>query len=136
MKFQREHLTLYAVTDSYWAKETSLYEQVRQALEGGVTCVQLREKNLDEAAFLAEAIRIKDLCRQYQVPLIINDNLAVALKSGADGIHVGQDDQSAAEIRAIAGPDFIIGVTAKTVEQAKKAEADGADYLGSGAVFP
>lgn len=135
MRFQTKQLTLYAVTDRYWTSEITLYEQVHQALEGGVTCVQLREKNMDDQDFLKEAIPIRKLCNIYNVPLIINDNLEVALKSGADGIHVGQDDQSAAEIRAIAGKDFIIGVTAKTVEQAQKAQADGADYIGSGAIF-
>jgi thiamine-phosphate pyrophosphorylase len=103
---------------------------------GGVTCVQLREKNLDEPSFIKEAIKIKDLCHRYNVPLIINDNLNVALESKADGVHVGQDDLNADEIRKIAGDDFIIGVTAKTVQQAKKAEIDGANYIGVGAVFP
>ena len=135
MKNLREQLLLYAVTDRSWTGTQSLYEQVESALKGGVTMVQLREKELDEDAFLAEAIQMKALCHRYGVPLIINDRLSVALKSGADGIHVGTSDESVATVRKIAGKDFIIGATAKTVERAKQAEAQGADYLGVGAVF-
>lgn len=98
--------------------------------------MQLREKYMDDEELLREAVRLKELCHDYGVPLIINDNVDVAIKAGADGVHVGQDDMAAAEIRRMAGKDFIIGVTAKTVEQAKRAEADGADYMGVGAVFP
>lgn len=134
--FNRENLLLYAVTDRSWTENQTLYEQLEDALIGGVTCVQLREKNLSEEDFIQEAIEIRELCRKYNVPLIINDNLNVAIKSNADGIHVGQEDVSAAEIRKLVGDNFIIGVTAKTVEQAKKAENDGADYIGVGAVFP
>lgn len=134
--FNRENLLLYAVTDRSWTENQTLYEQLEDALIGGVTCVQLREKNLSEEDFIQEAVEIRKLCRKYNVPLIINDNLNVAIKSNADGIHVGQEDVSAAEIRKLVGDNFIIGVTAKTVEQAKKAENDGADYIGVGAVFP
>ena len=134
--FNRENLLLYAVTDRSWTENQNLYEQLEDALIGGVTCVQLREKNLSEEDFIQEAVEIRELCRKYNVPLIINDNLNVAIKSNADGIHVGQEDVSAAEIRKLVGDNFIIGVTAKTVEQAKKAENDGADYIGVGAVFP
>lgn len=134
--FNRENLLLYAVTDRSWAENQTLYEQLEDALIGGVTCVQLREKDLSEENFIQEAVEIRELCRKYNVPLIINDNLNVAIKSNADGIHVGQEDVSAAEIRKLVGDNFIIGVTAKTVEQAKKAENDGADYIGVGAVFP
>ncbi len=134
--FNRENLLLYAVTDRSWTENQTLYEQLEDALIGGVTCVQLREKNLSEEDFIQEAAEIRELCRKYNVPLIINDNLNVAIKSNADGIHVGQEDVSAAEIRKLVGDNFIIGVTAKTVEQAKKAENDGADYIGVGAVFP
>lgn len=136
MKFNREQLTLYAVTDRAWTGRQSLYEQVEEALKGGVTLVQLREKNLDEETFIREAREIKELCHRYDVPLIINDKVQVAIKSGADGVHVGQEDGSPAEIRKLTGDAFIIGVTAKTMEQAKKAEEEGADYLGVGAVFP
>lgn len=136
MKFKKEMLRLYAVTDRSWVGEKSLYEQIHDALEGGVTIVQLREKNLDTAAFTQEAIKVKELCRRYNVPLIINDNVEVALKSGADGVHVGMEDAPVSEIRKAVGKDFIIGATAKTVEQAQNAERSGADYLGVGAVFP
>lgn len=136
MQFNKDHLLLYAVTDRAWTGKQTLEQQVEDALIGGVTCVQLREKQLNEDDFIAEAIRMKKLCHQYGVPLIINDNIRVARESGADGIHVGQEDCSAREIRKIVGSDFIIGTTAKTVEQAQEAEAEGADYLGVGAVFP
>ena len=136
MVFERKQLTLYAVTNRIHAVGESLHDQVKAALRGGVTCVQLREKYMDDEELLREAVRLKKLCHDYGVPLIINDNVDVAIKAGADGVHVGQDDTAAAEIRRIAGKDFIIGVTAKTVEQAKRAEADGADYMGVGAVFP
>lgn len=135
MKSIREQLLLYAVTDRSWTGRQSLYEQVESALKGGVTMVQLREKKQDDDAFLEEAIQIKALCHRYGVPLIINDRLSVALKSGADGIHVGAEDEPVETIRQIAGKDFIIGATAKTVEQAKRAQSQGADYLGVGAVF-
>lgn len=136
IKFSRESLLLYAVTDRAWIGRQTLYEQIEDALQGGVTILQLREKNMDEQSFVKEAIEIKELCRKYGVPLIIDDNVEVALKSGADGVHVGIEDTPVAEIRKKAGSDFIIGATAKTIEQAQRAEADGADYLGVGAVFP
>ena len=136
MKFNKDMLLLYAVTDRSWVGRQTLYEQIKDALSGGVTIVQLREKNLSEEEFTAEAIEIKELCRSFNVPLIINDNVRAALKSGADGVHVGIDDMPVEEIRRIGGKDFIIGATAKTVEQAKKAEKAGANYLGVGAVFP
>lgn len=135
MQFTKENLLLYAVTDQAWVGEKSLLEQVEEALQGGVTLVQLREKEMDEEAFLQEALQMKELCHKYHVPLIINDNVEVALKSGADGVHVGIEDAPVSEIRKRVGKDFIIGATAKTVEQAQKAEASGADYLGVGAVF-
>ena len=135
MKFNKEMLLLYAVTDRAWVGRQTLYEQIEDALKGGVTMVQLREKNLDEQTFIEEAITIKELCHRYQVPLIINDNVEVALKSGADGVHLGIEDVPVAKVRKRVGADFIIGATAKTIEQAKNAEAAGADYLGVGAVF-
>ena len=136
MKFSEGMLLLYAVTDRHWTGRLTLYQQVEQALQGGVTMVQLREKNLSEAEITAQAEELLELCRRYNVPLIINDNGDIALKIGADGVHLGIEDASVAEIRRKAGKDFIIGATAKTVEQAKAAEAAGADYLGVGAVFP
>ncbi len=136
MDFHKEQLCLYAVTDRRWTGRETLYEQIEAALKGGVTMVQLREKHLDEAALIAEALPIKELCHRYHVPLIINDYAEAALKIGADGVHVGLEDISVREIRRKAPKDFIIGATAKTVEQARAAEAAGADYLGVGAVFP
>lgn len=128
-------LRLYAVTDRAWTKNQTLQEQLETALKAGVTLVQLREKDLDEDAFLAEAGEIKKLTDRYGVPLIINDNVSVALACDAAGVHVGQSDLEAGEVRRLLGAGKILGVTAKTVEQAKRAEAAGADYLGSGAVF-
>lgn len=136
MSILKEQLLLYAVTDRTWVGRQTLLEQIEDALKGGVTLVQLREKDLEEAAFLREAIQAKELCHRYHVPLIINDNVEVALQSGADGVHVGIEDAPVAEIRKRAGKDFIIGATAKTIQQAQLAEAAGADYLGVGAVFP
>ena len=136
MTFKKEHLLLYAVTDRAWVGKQTLLEQIEDALKGGVTIVQLREKELDEESFVAEAIEVRELCHRYHVPLIINDNMEVALKSGADGVHVGIEDAPVSDIRKRVGKDFIIGATAKTVEQAKLAEESGAEYLGVGAVFP
>lgn len=135
MKFAESMLRLYAVTDRSWLGNQSLYAQVEQALRGGATCVQLREKELNPEDFLAEAKEIKGLCTRYGVPLIINDNVALALEADADGVHVGQEDMDARDVRGLIGTDKILGVTAKTVEQARKAQQAGADYLGSGAVF-
>lgn len=128
-------MRLYAVTDRSWLRGQTLLKQVEQALVGGATLVQLREKELDEDAFLREAVDMAKLCHRYGVPLLINDNVEIARRSGADGVHVGQDDMEAASVRSILGSDMIVGVTAKTVEQALRAQEAGADYLGSGAVF-
>lgn len=136
MAINRETLRLYAVTDRAWVGRQTFLEQIEDALRGGVTIVQLREKYLDEDAFTTQAIQVRTLCRRYGVPLIINDNVDVALRSGADGVHVGMEDTPVAELRRRVGPDFLIGATAKTVDQARAAEAAGADYLGVGAVFP
>ena len=136
MRFNEKMLLLYAVTDQAWVGKQPLLEQIEDALKGGATIVQLREKKLDEDSFVEEAIQVRDLCHKYNVPLIINDHVEVALKSGADGVHVGVEDTPVAEIRKRVSPDFIIGATCKTVEQAKNAEAAGADYMGVGAVFP
>lgn len=136
MRFRKEMLLLYAVTDDSWTGRQSLYEQIEDALKGGVTIVQLREKQKPEDEFVEEAIRIRELCHRYQVPLLINDRVDVALKSGADGVHVGIEDTPVEKIRRIVPEEFIIGATAKTVEQARAAQQAGADYLGVGAVFP
>ena len=135
MKKCKEAMLLYAVTDRYWTGKMSLQEQVESALKGGVTCVQLREKELDFDEFLKEALCFKKLCNDYDVPFIVNDNVEIAVKSNADGIHVGQDDMELCEVRKIVGKDMLIGVSAQTVEQAIEAEKNGADYLGVGAVF-
>ena len=136
MKCDTKDLLLYAVTDRSWLRGRTLREQVREALEGGATFVQLREKNLDEAQFLAEAKEIQKLCKAYHVPFVINDNVKIAGEIDADGVHVGQSDMEAGDVRKRLGPDKIIGVSARTVEQAKRAQEHGADYLGVGAVFP
>lgn len=136
MKFNKQSLLLYAVTDRAFVGKQTLLEQIEAALRGGVSIVQLREKSLPFDAFVSEAVLVRELCRRYGVPLIINDNVDVALQSGADGVHVGIEDAPVAEIRRKAGKDFIIGATAKTVRQAQFAEQSGADYLGVGAVFP
>lgn len=135
MKCDKGMMLLYAVTDRTWVGKMSLYEQVEAALQNGVTCIQLREKELDEVSFLAEAIEHAKLCKQYKVPLIINDNVDIAIKCGADGIHVGQEDMQALDVRKRVGNDMIVGVSVHSVEEALEAVADGADYLGLGSVF-
>lgn len=135
MKCDKKELLLYAVTDRSWLGEQTLYEQVEEALKGGATFIQLREKELDDEAFLAEAIEIQALCRKYNVPFVINDNVEIARKINADGVHVGQSDMEAGNVREILGKDKILGVSAQTVAQAILAEQRGADYLGVGAVF-
>ena len=136
MKCADKDLLLYAVTDRYWLGERTLHDVVKESLDGGVTFVQLREKHLDQAHFLEEAKDLKMLCKAYNVPFVINDNVDIALEMDADGVHVGQSDMEAGDVRAKLGPDKIIGVSAQTVEQAVLAEKRGADYLGVGPVFP
>ena len=128
-------MRLYAVTDRTWVGKQSLAEQVAAALRGGVTCVQLREKELDEEQFLREAEEIFTLCKRYRVPFFINDNVALALRCHADGVHVGQDDMDVAEVRRLVGQEMMIGVSVHTVEEARTAAEGGADYLGVGAMF-
>ncbi len=136
MKCAEKDLLLYAVTDRHWLNNRTLTDVVRESLEGGVTMLQLREKTLAEPAFLAEAKELQALCREYHVPFIVNDNVDIALAMDADGVHVGQSDMEALDVRAKLGPGKIVGVSAQTVEQALLAEKHGADYLGVGAVFP
>lgn len=136
MKFAKEDLLLYAVTDRHWLKDETLENQVEKALQGGATFLQLREKSLDDDIFLAEAKKIQKLCKKYQVPFVINDNVDIALAIDADGVHVGQSDMEALDVRKRLGPDKIIGVSAQNVQQALLAQKHGADYLGVGAVFP
>lgn len=135
MKFKKENLILYAITDSKLSENRDFFEMAEKALEGGVTIMQLREKSLEKNAFIEKACKLREICHGHNVPLIIDDDLDVAIESKADGIHVGADDISVEKIRKITGKDFIIGATAKTVEQAISAEKSGADYLGVGAVF-
>ena len=136
MKCDKRYMLLYAVTDRAWTGEQTLYEQVEAALKGGVTCVQLREKEMDETAFLQEAKDICALCHRYGVPFIVNDNVDVAIACQAAGIHVGQEDMAAGEVRRRVGDAMLLGVSVHTVEEARRAVRNGADYLGLGAVFP
>ena len=135
MKCAEEYMRLYAVTDRAWVGGQTLYQQVESALKGGVTCVQLREKELDEEAFLKEAFELHDLCKKYNVPFFINDNVDIAIRCHAEGIHVGQEDMAAAQVRQRVGEDMMIGVSAHTVQEALDAVAHGADCLGVGAAF-
>ena len=135
MKLDKCDLLLYAVTDRHWLNGRTLLEVVRESLDGGVTMLQLREKTLEEGAFLEEARALQALCRERHVPFIVNDNVDIARAMGADGVHVGQEDMAAKKARAILGPDKILGVSAHNPEEARKAQEDGADYLGCGAAF-
>jgi thiamine-phosphate pyrophosphorylase len=136
MRFDKKDLLLYAVTDRHWLDGRTLYEVVKESLDGGATFIQLREKELDNEHFLEEAKQLKELCAEYKVPFVINDNVDIAIAMDADGVHVGQSDMETGDVRAKLGTDKIIGVSAHTVEQAILAEKRGADYLGVGAVFP
>lgn len=135
MKCSKEMMLLYAVTDSRFAKKQSLLEQIEAALKGGVTCLQLREKNLDDEKFLQRALQVKQLCKKYHVPFIINDNVDVAIKCQADGIHVGQDDMDVKKVRQLVGDKMMIGLSVQTLDQALLAKEVGANYLGVGTVF-
>lgn len=128
--------TLYLVTDSSYHTEETFLRTVEEALKGGVTLVQLREKERSARDYLRLARRVKELTDWYQVPLLIDDRVDVAAAADAAGVHVGQSDIPAAEARKILGPDKIVGATAKTVEQAVEAYQQGADYLGVGAIYP
>ena len=135
MKCDKRDLLLYAVTDRSWSEGTTLGAQVEEALWGGATFVQLREKKLTGEALRAEALEIQAVCRRYGVPFVINDDVALAKEIDADGVHVGQDDMEAGDVRAILGADKIIGVSAHNVEEALRAERHGADYLGKKSVL-
>ena len=136
MKFDKKSLLLYAVTDRAWTQNESLYSQVEKALKGGVTFLQIREKNLPKQEFKTEAEELKTLTEKYSVPFVVNDDVLLAKEIDADGVHIGQDDMTASDARKILGSDKIIGVSVQTVSQALLAEKQGADYLGVGAVFP
>ena len=135
MKFDKKYAILYAVTDRAWTGKQNLYEQVESALKGGATCIQLREKNLDEELFLQEAIKMKELCKKYGVPFLINDNVEIAIKCEADGVHVGQEDMEVSKVRKLVGDKMIIGVSVQSVEEALYSVKNEADYLGVGAMF-
>ena len=135
MKADKDSMLLYVVTDRTWLRQDSLENQVEAIIKAGATLLQLREKDMSYDDFFAEAIRIKKLTDQYKIPFIINDNIEVALACGADGVHVGQEDMDAVDVRSLLGPDKILGVSVQTTEQALLAEKNGADYLGVGAVF-
>ena len=132
----QKSLLLYAVTDRHKKKEKTLYQQTEEAILGGTTFLQIREKELNEADFEKEALELQALCKKYKIPFIVNDNVELAKKIDADGVHVGQEDMNACKVRELLGPDKILGVSAQTVEEAILAEKQGADYLGVGAVFP
>ena len=131
----KEHLTLYAITDSTWLNGRTLAEVTKESIEGGATIVQYRAKNAVKEDSLSEAKELCALCHSYGVPFIINDDANLAVSCGADGVHVGQDDMDPKEARKIIGSDMILGVSAHDVEEAEKAEQAGADYLGCGAIF-
>ena len=135
MKLSKQNMILYAITDRSWLNGKTLSEEVEKAIIGGATFIQLREKNLNFGDFLNEAIEIRKICNKYKIPFVIDDNVEIAIKSGADGVHLGQNDMSIPQARRILGNNKIIGATARTAEQAIKAEQEGADYIGSGAVF-
>ena len=135
MRLSAESLRLYAVTDRAWLKGRTLYDCVRESISGGATTIQLREKSLGYEEFKSQALEIQALCREYHVPFIINDNVNLAVDVNSDGVHVGQDDMSASNVREIIGAGKILGVSVRTAEEAILAERNGADYLGAGAVF-
>ncbi len=135
MKCDKHTMLLYAVTDRAWTGPMTLLQQAEAALQGGVTCLQLREKHLEDDAFLAEAREMAALCRRYRVPFIVNDRVDIALACGADGVHVGQEDMEVSAVRRMVGDKLMVGVSAHTVEEAVRAARGGADYLGLGAVF-
>ena len=128
-------MTLYLVTDRRWLQDRTFVEIIEEALKGGVTCIQVREKDCSKETFKEIVLSIKPLCHQYQVPLIVNDDIEIMLETGADGIHVGQDDMKANKVRELIGPDKILGVSAHNEEEAIQAKKDGADYLGVGAIY-
>ena len=135
MNFIKEQLNLYLVTDRHWLANRNLEDDVEKAILGGVTMVQLREKNIDNDSFIELAKKVKQVCNKYKVPFIINDNLEVALAVDSDGIHIGQDDLPASLIRQKIGPDKILGVSAHNLDEAIAAKKAGATYLGAGAMF-
>ena len=135
LKLDSKSLLLYAITDRAWLKGKTVAEAVEEAILGGATCIQLREKNLSDEEFLKTAMDVKAVTDKYNIPFIINDNVDIAVRVGADGAHIGQDDEEIKSAREKLGADKIIGLSAATVEEAVQAEQSGADYIGVGAVF-
>ncbi len=140
MKYSKEQIRkamlLYAVTDQSWLKEgETLLDVVKEVLKNGATFLQIREKDLSETDFEEEAKKLQDICKEYHVPYVVNDNVEIAIKIEADGVHVGQSDIKGRDIRAMIGADKILGISAGTVEEAISAEQAGADYIGVGAIF-
>lgn len=135
MKFSKESLRLYAVTDRTWLNGRTLRQVVSEAVSGGATTIQIREKNSGYEDFKSQALEIQALCKENHIPFIVNDNVDLALDIDADGVHVGQSDMEAVRVRDLIGPDKILGVSASTVQEAIEAERNGADYIGAGAVF-
>lgn len=135
MKLDKNSLLLYLVTDRHWIGDDTLYSQVKSAIDGGVTFVQFREKNSDTESCLQNALKIQELCRQRNIPFVINDDVELARKINADGVHIGQKDMDVTKARRLLGENKIIGVSVQNIDQAVKAEKYGADYLGVGAIF-
>lgn len=135
MKLDKKSMRLYAVTDRSWIGDNDFYTQIEDALKGGVTFLQLREKSISYKDFLDEAIKIKEIAARYNVPFVINDDVQIALESDADGVHIGQSDIGCVIAREKLGNNKIIGVSVQNVEQAVLAQSQGADYLGVGAMF-
>ncbi|MDE6615908.1 MAG: thiamine phosphate synthase [Lachnospiraceae bacterium] len=136
MKINRKNLLLYAITDRTWLNGRSLFSQVEEVLNNGATFLQLREKNLSYNELVEEAVKIKEIAAKYNVPFVINDNIYAAKEAGADGVHIGQDDDSYIKAREVLGDGKIIGMTAHNLNEALAAQEAGADYIGTGAVFP
>lgn len=135
MKLDKKSMSLYVVTDRTWLKDHSLSQQVEEAILGGATFIQIREKDLDKKAYIKEALNIRKVTQHYHIPFVVNDDIQVAIEVNADGVHVGQKDMEVAQARQLIGNNKILGVSAKTVEQALRAQKKGADYIGVGAVF-
>lgn len=135
MKFDRKKLKMYIITDRYWLNGRDLSKQVEEAILAGATFVQVREKGISDDEFVAIAKDIKKVTDKYNIPLVINDNLNVAIRVNADGVHIGQSDENLLEARKKLGESKIIGVTAKNIEQTLAAYNNGADYVGIGAVY-
>lgn len=136
MKISKKDLLLYAITDRTWLNGRSLLSQVEEVLKNGATFLQLREKNLSYNELVKEAVQIKEIAARYNVPFVINDNIYAAKEAGADGVHIGQDDASYIKAREVLGDGKIIGMTAHNLKEALAAQEAGADYIGTGAVFP